>query len=100
MRQEICYFFHLLGFGLRLGLRFPRGISSERKSFFNAWGEGRLLRGAQGRRVLKFVTLRWQKQMREATRFAQPTLRLGCASVLCSDDRRMQKEPAVFCAFH
>src|SRR5262249_45534668 len=89
----------LLSFGLRLGLRFPRGISSERKSFSNAWGERRLVCSAQGRRVLKFVTFRRQEQMREATGSAQPMLSLGCMSGSCGNDRRMEKEPAVFCAF-
>ena len=32
-RRYVIFFIYSLGFGLRLGLGFPRGIWSERKSF-------------------------------------------------------------------
>src|SRR5206468_9146402 len=64
-RREVYYSLHLfLGFGLRLGLGFPRGVSSERKSFLLVRGQRRLLFGVRSRGVVKLVAFGWQKEMR------------------------------------
>jgi hypothetical protein len=55
---------------LGFGLSFSRRIWPERKSVLWVRGNGRLPFSATRHRVLKFIALRRQKQMREFARFA------------------------------
>ena len=81
-RRYVIFFIYSSGFGLRLGLGFPRGIWSERKTVLRIGGNGRLLFGIPRRHVLKFVALRWQKQLRKFARFTQPALGISCVTGL------------------